>query len=1224
MFTHLHVHSEFSLLDGMCRIDKLIARTKALGMESLALTDHGVMYGVIDFYVKAKEAGLRPIIGCEIYIAQNSRTSRTPGDKNNYHLVLLAKNLTGYRNLLQIVTRSHLEGYYYKPRIDKGLLKEYSEGLVALSACMAGEVPQHIVAGRIDEARKAALWYKETFAGDFYLEVQRHPIAELEKVNAELVPLAKELGIPLIATNDVHYINREDAPTHEILLCVGTNTTVKDEKRLKMDGDFFYLRSTEEMAELYRDLPEAIENTQRIARMCDLKLEFGRLHLPEIELPPDKTPDQYLRELCYEGLPRFYPNPSEEIKQRLEYELDVIRQTQFANYILVVWDIISFTRKQEILFGVRGSAASSIILHCLGITEIDPIAHKLVFERFLNLERKEMPDVDLDFQDDRRDEVIGYVAAKFGQDHVAQIITFGTLGARAAIRDVGRALGMTYGEVDRVARLVPFGPRVTIDDALKQVEELAGIYREDPAIRNLIDTARKVEGISRHASTHAAGVVISKEPLTNHVPLQKVPKSTSETAVMVQFAMDDVARIGLLKMDFLGLANLTILGKARDLIKEYRDIDINLHRIPLNDRRTYALLSSGETAGVFQLEGAGMRRYIKELKPTVFSDIVAMVALYRPGPMEHIPTFIKAKNGLEPIRYLHPVMAGFLEETYGVIVYQEQVLFIVQEFAGYSLGKADIFRKAMGKKIPEVLKKEKHSFIEGAKSRGFVTELAEQVFALIEPFAGYAFNKAHAASYALIAYQTAYLKANYPVEYMTALLTAHAGVTEKITTAIGECRRLGIKVLPPDINRSLANFSIERDEKGAAVIRFGLTAVKNVGVGAVESLIREREKNGPFKSIEDLCRRVDFASLNRRVMESLVKAGALDSLGNRGTLLANIGEILSLAQREQRSRDSGQTTMFDMFGAEVPVPLARLSMDEVDVPVKDKLAWEKELMGVYLSEHPFSQFAGKIADENIMTCGQIEAEMNGQIVLVAGMVASVSHLITRAGKPFVKAQMEDLEGSIEVMIWSDIYTETVALWEEGSIVMVEGRVTVRDDTVQLSVKKASRYQPGQALPKKPAPVEPVPPAVASKISMVSGPATANGIPAVNGRSMYQTSPVSTGKMVIDGPSANGGLPAVNGRPIPPPEPLKHYRLVIGISDTADRESDLKKLHRVVSTLKEFPGRDEVNLRIVENGKSKHLKFRDLTTGYARELHQQLIGLVGEDGLRVETLADEIQ
>ncbi len=879
MFTHLHVHTEYSLLDGMCRIPQLVARAKELEMGSLALTDHGVMYGAIQFYQAAREAGIKPIIGCEIYITQNSRFSREANGKRPYHLLLLARNSNGYRNLIRLTTKAHLEGYYYKPRVDKELLVEYHDGLIALSACPSGEVPRLILEGRLQEAKEAALWYQRTF-GDFYLEVLRHPMPEIEQINQRLISFSKELSIPLVATNDVHYVHREDSSTHDLLLCIGTNTTIYDEKRIKMGGDFFYLKSPEEMAELYQDIPQALENTEHIAEMCNLELEFGRLHLPEIELPQGKTADDFLAGLCWEGLPRYYPNPAPEIKQRLEYELDVIKKTQFANYFLVVWDIISFAKKSKILFGVRGSAAASIVLHCLGITEIDPIENNLVFERFLNLERREMPDIDLDFADDRRDEVIAYVSQKYGQDHVAQIITFGTLGARAALRDVGRALGMPYGDVDRVARLVPFAPGMTLDRALAESSELKNIYQEDAVVRNLVDSAKKVEGIARHASTHAAGVVISKEPLTKYVPLQRVAKGDAEGAVMTQFTMEDIAHIGLLKMDFLGLANLTILGKAREIIRQNRGIDVDLHRTPLDDEKTFALLSSGETAGVFQLEGSGMRRHIKELKPTVFSDIAAMVALYRPGPMEHIPTFIKAKHGIEPIRYPHPALENILKETYGVIVYQEQVLFIVQAVAGYSLGQADIFRKAMGKKIPEVMRKEKRNFLAGAKGRGFSAEVAEAIFALIEPFAGYAFNKAHAFSYALIAYQTAYLKANFSVEYMTAFLMTFAGQTEKVASAVIECHRLDIKVLPPNVNRSQASFSIEKDEKtGEQAIRFGLTAIKNVGLGAVEPIVAARNKGGEFASIEDFCRRCDLRGMNRRVLESLIKAGALDSLG---------------------------------------------------------------------------------------------------------------------------------------------------------------------------------------------------------------------------------------------------------------------------------------------------------------------------------------------------------
>jgi len=1167
MFTHLHVHTEYSLLDGMCRIPQLVKRAKELGMESLAITDHGVMYGAIEFYISAKEAGIKPIIGCEVYVAPNSRFDRSAGDKDNYHLVLLAKDQTGYQNLIQLVTKAHLEGFYYKPRVDKELLEQCHEGLIGLSACLGGEVPRLVLEGRLEEAKEAALWYKQVF-GDFYLEIQRHPVTELEQLNQFFISLSQELDIPLVATNDAHYINREDAPAQDLLLCIGRNTSIYDEKRMKMPGDFFYLRSPEEMVELYRDIPQALENTERIAEICNLELDFGRLHLPEIELPRGKTADQFLADLCYQGLPQRYPQPTPEITERLDYELEVIRKTRFANYFLVVWDIVSFTKKHNILFGVRGSAAASIVLYCLGITGIDPVENKLVFERFLNVERKEMPDIDLDFEDERRDEVIAYVSREYGQDHVAQIITFGTLGARAALRDVGRALAMPYSDVDRVARLVPFAPGMTLYRALEENSEFRNIYREDAIIRNLVDSARKVEGIARHASTHAAGVVISKEPLTRYVPLQRVSKGNGEATVMTQFSMEDIARIGLLKMDFLGLANLTILGKAKEIIYRRCDIDIELASIPVDDAKTFALLSSGETTGVFQLEGVGMRRYIKELKPTTFSDIAAMVALYRPGPMEHIPTFIKAKHGLEPIRYPHPELASILEETYGVIVYQDQVLFIVQAFAGYSLGEADIFRKAMGKKIPQVMKKERRSFITRARKNGFPAEVAEEVFNLIEPFAGYAFNKAHSVSYALIAYQTAYLKANYPAEYITAFLITNAGQSDKVASAVSECRRLGIAVLPPDINRSQPSFSIETDSNQAPAIRFGLTAIKNVGFGAVEPINTERSKGGDYKSVEDLCRRADLSGMNRRILESLIKAGALDSLGGRGALLRNINGILSLAQREQRLQATGQSTMFDLWGEEVSVPMPSLELQAADIPVRDKLVWEKELLGVYLSEHPFSSLASKGISFNTTLCGQIDAELVGQTVVVAGMLTSVHHLFTRDRKPFASAVLEDLDGRIEVMVWPKVYADTKDLWQGGNMLLVEGRVRLRDDQVQLNCDSVRQYQPE----------------------------------AVQGEESVSPEPIET--------------PVVAEEPL---VPAVSRRLVISIAQTSDEASDTASLQKLIDTLKEFPGQDKVSLRITNEAKVSTLKLSNLTITYCPELHKRLVELVGEGGIELETI-----
>jgi DNA polymerase-3 subunit alpha len=1164
MFTHLHVHTEYSLLDGMCPITKLVARAKELGMDSLAITDHGVMYGVIEFYQAAQEAGLKPIIGSEIYIAPGGRLSRNAGDKNNYHLILLAKDKTGYQNLIQLTTKAHLEGFYYRPRVDKELLEQHKEGLVALSACFSGEVPFLILNRRYDEARQAALWYKQTF-GDFYLEIMRHPVPEAEVVNNYLIQIGREMDIPLVATNDTHYINREDASAHDLLLCIGTNTTVNDEKRLKMAGDFLYLKSPQEMAELYQDIPEALENAGRIAAKCNLDLEFGRLHLPEIEIPSGQTPDEFLAELCHQSLRRYYPDPTPEIAQRLEYELDVIKTTQFANYILVVWDIIAFTKSRNILYGVRGSAASSIVLRCLGITAIDPIEHGLVFERFLNIERKEMPDVDMDFQDDRRDEVIAYVSQKYGQDHVAQIITFGTLGARAAIRDVGRALGMPYGDVDRVARLVPGLPGMTLARAMDENQELRNIYQSDEIIRNLVNQARRVEGISRHASTHAAGVVISREPLTNYVPLQRGAKVDSQEAVMTQFSMNDIARIGLLKMDFLGLANLTILGKARDIIRQNHAIDLDLYKLPMDDKKTFDLLASGETAGVFQLEGGGMRRYIKELKPSTFNDIAAMVALYRPGPMEHIPTFIDAKHGKKNIEYPHPTLENILKETYGVIVYQEQVLFIVQALAGYSLGQADIFRKAMGKKVAEVMKKEKRSFLAGAKKREFSAEVAEQVFALIEPFSGYAFPKAHAFSYALIVYQTAYLKANYPAEYITAFLTIHAGELEKIAGAVAECRRLNITVLPPDINRSQVEFSIEANG-GQPAIRYALGAIKNVGTGAVEPVIAEREKNGLFKSVEDLCRRCDLQAVNRRVMESLIKAGVMDTLGKRGTLLNSVERILSLAQREQRLRETGQSTMFDLFGDTAPVPLPELDLTPSDVSDREKAFWEKELMGVSFSEKPFSPaFSGKNPDTKF--CDEIGVELDGRTVVMAGRVISARYLLTKDGRSFASAILEDFSGQIEVMVWPKVYAETEALWEEGNELVVQGKVRVRDERPQISCDNVRPYQP--------------PPEA-------KGPAPAP---------------------VTEAPEA----------PLTVKAPAARHRLIINITQTADKEGDIARLGKIVIALKACPGRDEVQINVLNGGTPIPLKLPNVLTGYGPELREQLAGLVGTDGFRIEKL-----
>ncbi len=1063
-FAHLHVHTEYSLLDGMCRIPQLISQAKELGMDSLAITDHGAMYGVIDFYVAAKEAGIKPIIGCEVYVAETDCHSREPAHKTPHHLTLLAKNEKGYRNLLQLVAKSYLEGFYYKPRVDKELLKLHHDGLIALSGCAHGELARLILEGRNDEVAGVASWYKEVF-GDYYLEIQRHPIPELEQINRELVSLSARLNIPPVATFDVHYIDKQDAPAHELLLCIQTNTSVYDEKRLKLAGDFFYLKSPEEAGQLFVDLPQAVQNTQAIADMCDLELDFTKLHLPHVELPRGRKADDFLAELCWQGLEKRYPAPGSEVKDRLSRELDVIQKTKFAHYFLVVWDIISFAREQGIYFGVRGSAAASLALYCLGVTDVDPLAYGLVFERFLNVERRELPDIDLDFQDDRRDEVLTYVNQKYGSDHVAQIITFGTMGARAAIRDTGRALGMPYAQVDRVARLIPLELTITLDRALEQSRELYEIYHQDTAIRNLVDSARKLEGMVRHVSTHAAGVVISHQPLIEYVPLQLLAKGEQHT-VMTQFHMENIARLGLLKLDFLGLSNLTILTKVKEIIARNRGISLDLQHIPLDDAKTFELLASGETKGIFQLESAGMRRYIRELKPTNFSDIAAMVALYRPGPMEQIPTFIKAKQGVAPIHYPHPILKEILKETYGVIVYQEQVIFIAQALAGYSLGQADILRKAMGKKIPAVMKKEERNFMAGAKKNGISPELAQEVFSLIEPFAGYAFNKAHSVSYGLIAYRTAYLKANYPIEYMVALLNTYSDNVEKTRSAIAECRRLGIKVLPPDINRSHASFTIEKDDGNSPAIRFGLASIKNVGFSPIEQILSGRDSGGDFASIEDFCYRTNLRNINKKVLESLAKVGVFDSLSSRKTLLDSLNKIISLSQTKQRAKESGQVSMFDLWGQSSPAARVDYSQAEEEVSAKQKLMWERELLGVYFSQ-PSDFLSREASSPGTVSCGEINRDMVEETVTVKGMVVSVRRAHTRDNRPFVVASIEDLDAGIEIIAWPRIYESTQRIWQEGNILTIKGVVKVRDGEVQLNCQEATLLPVRQEVLKEP-------------------------------------------------------------------------------------------------------------------------------------------------------------
>ena len=1206
-------------------------------MKALAITDHGVMYGVVDFYSACREAGIKPIIGCEMYVAPGSHRDRRPGDKNPYHLTVLAHNNEGYQNLIKLVTKAHLDGFYYRPRVDKELLSHYGSGLVVLSGCPSSEMAQYILNGDQAGARELARWHQATFP-HYYLELQRHGnLPLLEPLNAGLLKLAEELDIPIVATNDLHYVSRADAPYQDIMVCIKTNTNIHDDKRLKMSDDSSYLKSHEEMAELFHDLPEAIRNTERIADLCDVTLDFSTLHLPEYSPPGGEDADSYLGKLAWQGFDqRFGPgSASAEGRERLQYELDVIAQTQYANYFLVVWDIANYARHNHILFGVRGSAASSMVLYCLSVTEIDPLQYGLVFERFLNIERKEMPDIDIDFQDDRRDETIRYVAQKYGQDRVAQIITFGTLGAKAAIRDVGRALALPYSEVDHIARLIPTRLGVTIAGALDESSEMQDAYNGDETFRNLIDTARQLEGVVRHASTHAAGVVVSKEPLSEYVPLQRPVKNDDQGAIMTQYSMDPLAKLGLLKMDFLGLANLTILGLTRDLVRQTRGVEIDIGSIPLDDKATFDLLASGDTAGLFQLESAGMRRYIKELKPTELSDLAAMVALYRPGPMEHIASFIEAKHGRAVPRYPHPALEEILEETYGIIVYQDQVLHILRIFAGYSLGAADIVRKAMGKKIPELMAQERQQFVAGAIGLGYEQHLAEQIFDLIEPFAGYAFNKAHSVSYAMVAYWTAYFKANYIVEFMASVLNAYPGNTDKVVSVAGECARLGVTLLPPDVNRSQVHFSIDADTEGKPGIRFGLAAVKNVGATAIAGLVEERKAGGPFRSLDDFVRRAGTSAGNRRVVESLVRAGALDGLGPRGRLLASVEHLISRVQRESQRQRSGQTTMFDLFGQETPVPVDELQLEEAVEPTPtERGQWERELLGISLSGGSLQQVARSAPANAILSREALETEPPGAKALVIGTVSAVRHSVDKDRRRIAFVTLSLFHGSVEVAVWNRAYEATVGLWRDGAIVQIGGTVTRRNDQLGIRCDEAQTYElppleeepegppvPGPhiepwpankavlELPGTPYPVEELATALAPIIPAEEAPATEQPGTTLGGsHDAPSTQPVAPAAVAGPPPAQRNGGNGQNGASRS--TQTERRKLLVNLSESAQPEEDAHLLREVLTLLLEFPGTDSVDLVIYSQGARYRLEMPIITTNYCPELAERLGQLLG--------------
>lgn len=1036
-FVHLHTHTEYSLLDGANRIQPLVNKALSMGMPALAITDHGVMSGAIEFYQACLDAGIKPIIGCEVYVAPRKRTDRDPRkDSSAFHLLLLAQNPTGYKNLIRLSTIASLEGFYYKPRVDHEVLQQYSEGLIATSGCLSSEVCIALIQRDYDKALRIAGFYRDLFGKEnYFIELQDHGLSEQKAIREGLIKLSRELGVPLICTNDVHYLSAEDARAHDVLLCVQTGKTIHDEDRLRYGSNEFYLKSPEQMAQLFPDHPEALENTLRIAEMVDLRLEFGRVHLPEPDLPPEYTAIQYLAHLAREGMKQRYNPVTPQVEQRLAYELDVIDRTGFAPYFLIVRDFAQFARDRGIFFGVRGSAAGSMVSYCIGITDIDPIDYGLTFERFLNPERVQMPDIDMDFEDTRRDEVIRYVTEKYGQDRVAQIGTFGTLGAKQAVRDVGRALGIPAQTVDQIARLIPVGPKVTIDSALRDSPELQALIENAPHLQELIEIAKRLEGVARHMSTHAAGVVISRDPLSEHVPLVRVGDGPPVT----QYDMGSLEKIGLLKMDFLGLTNLTILAKTLKNIELTRGEHIDLRSIPLDDHKTYEMLGQGDTTGVFQLESQGMRRNISELKPGDVRELAAMVALYRPGPMDHIPQYIRSKLGLQEIIYPHPRLEPILKETYGVIVYQDQVLQIVQALAGFTLGQADILRRAMGKKKAEDMEKMRSKFIEGAVRNGIDEEQAKELFGLIEPFAGYAFNKAHAVCYAMVAYQTAYLKANYPVEYFAALMAAHCDNQNRVVRYVEECRRRNIQVLPPDINRSDVDFTVEN-----GAIRFGLGAIKNVGKAAVEVILRARAQR-PFTSLFDFCVRIleQQSNFGKSTVETLIQAGAFQSLvPNRNKLLSALEDTWSASQRAVHNRRIGQESLFaDSLVHEVgepPLP------NVPELPHEQILAFEKDLLGVYLADHPLRSLQTHMMQMSVTSCNHLKEMPDGAQVRIAGVITAVRALRTKRGDRMAVITIEDLTGTMSATVFPTVHEKYQSLLTKDSLVILEGRVKHRD------------------------------------------------------------------------------------------------------------------------------------------------------------------------------------
>ena len=1043
-FIHLHNHTQYSLLDGACRIDKFIELARKMEFPALAITDHGNMFGVIEFYKKTRNVDIKPIIGCEIYIAPREMTRKEPvpgTPDGGYHLILLAKNNTGYKNLVKLVSAGYLEGFYHRPRVDKELLKKHADGLIATSACLQGEVSFAIRNNDSKHAEKLAREYADMFGSEnYYLEIQDHGIDLEEKDKQELIAISRKLGLNIVATNDCHYLYRQDHAAHEALLCIQTNKVLDDTDRMHYETDQIYVKSAQEMKKLFADIPEAIENTLKIAEQCNVEIELGKLQLPRFELPSGfDCPEEYLRYLCLKSVKEIYGEPGDKILDRLEYELKVIKKMGYSGYFLIVKDFIDYARSQNIPVGPgRGSAAGSLVSYSLGITSIDPLKYDLLFERFLNPERVSMPDIDIDFSDRGRDHVIEYVTQKYGQENVAQIITFGTLAARGVVRDVGRVMSIPYAEVDKIAKMIPFKVGQTIESALKEEPDLQRLAESDPKVKTLLEYSKTLEGLARHASTHAAGVVISPEPLIEKAPLFK----STRDEITTQYDMKGIEDIGLLKMDFLGLRTLTVIDDAVAMVRENHGIQLDLNNIPLNDSKVYELFSSGNTVGIFQFESGGMRDYLKKLQPESLDDLAAMNALYRPGPLDSgmIDVYIKRKQGKEKIEYLHADMEPILKNTFGVIVFQEQVLQLASKLAGFSLGNADILRKAMGKKIAKLMAEQKKAFIRGCMENNISKKLASQIFHQIETFARYGFNKSHSVGYAYLAYQTAYLKAHYPLEFMASLMTSEMSNTDRIIILKEECRSMGINILPPDINKSYAYFTVEND-----AVRFGLVAIKNVGMSAVEKIIKCRGEKGPFKNIFDFTARADISSINKRMIESLVMAGAFDTLGaERGQLYSSIEDALSYGQSLQVDRIRGQTSLFGEKDNDLAYPIPRLS-EEQGWSRSKTLSMEKEALGFYISGHPLEKYRPQLRLFANATSESIDEIADGSHVAVGGIITRLKINTDKRGRHMAFVGVEDFHGSFEAIVFSDPFEKFKKLLINNNLLLFAGRTSKREE-----------------------------------------------------------------------------------------------------------------------------------------------------------------------------------